>query len=161
MKSPSDDLKADPDERENPPDFVSLTSSGELVRGKRTRDNVFDAVLQLHEPASVAEIAALADHGTDATREYLEWFERMRIVKRVGSSTATYWRNQEYLTWRRIERVRNEYTPEEVRLTDYARATDTSHENSWEQLCDWRTARRRIEILEQAVPKGSSRHLPA
>jgi hypothetical protein len=178
METPGDDLKADPGERETTPEFDALTPPDELVRGERTRDDVFDAVLQLNEPATVTDVAERADHGPDATREYLEWFERMGIVKNVGTSPATYRLNREYLTWRRVDHIRDEYSPNEiidrladetdreneftarfgvespdqVCITDYAANTEMSIADVWMHLCDWRTTRRRITLLERALP---------
>lgn len=191
MQTPPDDLKADPTERETLPAFETLLPPEAIVRGERTRDDLFDAVLQVHDPATVTEIAGLAGHGPDATREYLEWFERMGIVKQVGTSPATYRLNREYLIWRRVERVREEYapteiidhlateadresefaaafdaeSPEQVRLTEYATETGQSIEDAWQQLSAWRTTRRRIAILEQALPADDTlsphHHQPA
>ena len=94
MEKPDPELRADPEERTDTPDFEALTPAREVVRGGRTRDDFFDAVLALDSPATASEVADLAGHGVDAAREYLEWFERMGIVTRVTESPATYERNQ-------------------------------------------------------------------
>lgn len=180
MKEPADGLKANAEDRSAEPDFDALTPPDELVRGERTRDDFLDAVLQLSAPATVDEVADLADHGPDAAREYLEWFERMGIVKRVGDDPATYRRNREYLVWRRAERVRDRYEPDEiadmlavevdradeferafgvshpdrVRVSSHAAETDRSVEDVWERLCEWHTTRRRIELFERALSTG-------
>lgn len=177
MDPPREDRKASADERTDTPDFDSLVTPDELVRGERTRDDFFDAVLQLSEPTTVDDVAALAGHGTDAAREYLEWFERMGIVERVSDSPATYRRRQSYLTWRRVERLRDRYRPEElvahleseiererelaeafdaelpdvVSVIDHAETADLSIEETWRRLSEWRTIRRRIELLERAL----------
>lgn len=177
MKDPHSDLKAGQDERSEPPDFDALTPPAELVRGNRTRDDFFDVVLELNTPATVNEVADLADHGSDAAREYLDWFDRMGIVVQVSESPLRYRLNREYLTWRRIQRVRDEYdsaelveyleteterdrtfgaefgvdTPAEVTISEYATATGESVEEVWEALTNWRTTRRRITILERAL----------
>ena len=92
MEDPGSDIKADADERA--PDFDALTPSEEVVRGDRTRDDFFDAVLGLDDPTTAGEVAERAGHGVDAAREYLDWFERMGIVTKVTDSPATYERNQ-------------------------------------------------------------------
>jgi len=74
----------------------------------------FDAVLALDSPATANDVAELAGHGVDAAREYLDWFERMGIVTQVTESPATYERNQEYLNWRRVQKLRQEYATEEL-----------------------------------------------
>ena len=112
MEDPGSDIKADADERA--PDFDALTPPEEVVRGDRTRDDFFDAVLGLDDPATASEVAERAGHGVDAAREYLDWFERMGIVTKVTDSPATYERNQEYLNWRRVQTLRREYTTEEL-----------------------------------------------
>lgn len=180
MEEPSSELTAD-DERSESPDFESLTAPEDLVRGDRTRDDFFDAVLGLDSPATVADVADRAGHGEDAAREYLEWFERMGIVTRVTDSPATYRRNQAYLNWRRVQTLRNEYTtdelldflqtatdradtladrfdaesPEAVSLSSCATDTGRSVEAVWEDVTAWKTARRRIELLERALATDS------
>ncbi|MXV61841.1 hypothetical protein GS429_07125 [Natronorubrum sp. JWXQ-INN-674] len=180
MREPREELKATADEQ--PPDFDALTPPDELVRGERTRDDFLDAALQLSEAATVDEVADIADHGPDAAREYLEWFERMGIVEQIGRNPVTYRRNREYLVWRRAERIRNRYEPDEiaemlateagradefetafgvadpdhVRVHSYASETDQSIEDVWEQLAEWHTTRRRIELLERALSTDDS-----
>lgn len=179
MEEPREDVRADADER--PPDFDPLTSPDDLVRGERTRDDFFDAVLALDTPATVDEVAELAGHGADAAREYLRWFERMGIVARVTDSPATYERNQEYLEWRRVQRLRERYStdelleflqeetehdqsyadkfdadsPEDVSISAYASDAECSLEDVWEDISMWKTTRRRITLLERALTTGS------
>lgn len=173
MDDPDRDLRADAD----PPDFDALADPTDLVRGERTRDDFFDAALALDEPATVEEVAELAGHGRDAAREYLDWFERMGMVERVGERPATYRLNREYLVWRRVQRAKRDYDAEElvamldaeaerdeefaaqfgaerpdrVRLSAHANSAGTSVEAAWRDLSAWRTTRRRIEILERAL----------
>ncbi|WP_148414598.1 hypothetical protein [Haloferax sp. KTX1] len=181
MEEPRSELQADGEERTNSPDFDALTSPEELVRGERTRDDFFDAVLGLSDPATVSEVADLAGHGVDAAREYLKWFEQMGIVKQVTESPATYERNQSYLNWRRVQTLQDEYSsaelleflkaeaarvkelaeefdvasPEAVSLSKHASATDQSIEDVWEVVSAWKTARRRVDLLERALATGS------
>lgn len=181
MEDPRPELKADADERAESPDFDALTPSEELVRGNRTRDDFFDTVLGLDGPATVSEVADRAGHGRDAAREYLQWFERMGIVTQVSASPATYRRNQEYLNWRRVQRLHNQYAPDElldylsaeaardedytetfgvdapdaVSITTHAAETGRSVEDVWEELSAWKTTRRRIALLERALTAQS------
>ncbi|MFC5279703.1 hypothetical protein ACFPM1_13180 [Halorubrum rubrum] len=175
MEDPSSDIQGDTGERA--PDFDALTPPEEVVRGDRTRDDFFDAVLGLNDPATASEVADRAGHGVDAAREYLDWFEQMGIVIQITESPATYERNQEYLNWRRVQKLRREYTTEElldllrseseradalarefdaespttVSITQYAAASDQSIEAVWEELSSWETARRRVSLLERAL----------
>jgi hypothetical protein len=181
MEEPRDELKADADERAEAPDFEALIPPKELVRGERTRDDFFDAVLELDSPTTASDVAELAGHGVDAAREYLEWFERMGIVTQVTESPATYERNQEYLNWRRVQKLRREYateelldllkteseraetlkkefgveSPSEISISRYASQTDRSIEDVWERLSAWQTARRRVALLERALTTES------
>lgn len=181
MEEPRPDLTAEDEEREELPDFDDLVSPEALVRGERTRDDFFDAVLGLHSPATAAEVADRAGHGIDAAREYLEWFERMGIVTRVTDSPATYERNQEYLNWRRVQRLRDGYdedelleflkaaaerddsfaeafgvdAPDDVAITAYASDVGRSVESVWEDVSTWKTIRRRIALLERALQPGA------
>lgn len=181
MDEPRSDLQADADERADPPAFDALTPPDELVRGKRTRDDFFDAVLGLDTPATAGEVAERAGHGVDAAREYLEWFEGMGIVTQVTESPATYERNQAYLNWRRVQSLREDYStgelvefletetgraetfaqqfdaasPDDISISTYASDTGQSIEDVWEDVSAWKTARRRIRLLERALTTES------
>lgn len=48
-----------------------------------------------------------------AAREYLEWLERLGIVTPGTGRPAMYRRNQEYLNWRRVQKLRDEYLSKE------------------------------------------------
>ena len=183
MDEPREELKTDDDERAEAPDFDALSPPAEVVRGGRTRDDFFDAVLGLDSPATAGEVADLAGHGVDAAREYLEWFERLGIVTRVTDSPATYERNREYLDWRRVQKLRQKYTteellnflkveserqgallrefgaeyPTEVSVAHYAAETDQSIEVVWKRLTTWKKVRRRVELLERALTEIEER----
>lgn len=181
MDEPRAELKGNAEERAESPDFDALMSPKELVRGDRTRDDFFDAVLGLDSPTTASDVADLAGHGVDAAREYLDWFERMGIVTKVTESPATYERNQSYLNWRRVQRLRDQYTserlleflqaeternetyvetfgaesPSEVSITGHASETERPVEAVWEDISAWKTTRRRIALLERALTIGS------
>ena len=177
MEEPTPEIKQDSESGESPPNFDTLTPPEEAVRGDRTRDDFFDAVLGLDEPATASEVAELAGRGVDAAREYLEWFERLGIVLRVTETPATYRRNQEYLNWRRVQQLRAEYSseelvtflrnemerqetyrdrfdvksPEVVSITAHASETGRSVQDVWEDISTWKTVNRRISLLERAL----------
>ena len=181
MEEPHPELRADPDERVEPPDFDALASPDELVHGDRTRDDFLDAVLGLDSPATADEVAERAGHGVDAAREYLDWFDRMGIVTQVTDSPATYERNQAYLNWRRVQLLRENYSSDELleflqteteraetiaeefdgtspdRASISAHASETGQpvEAVWETVSAWKTARRRIALLERALTSDS------
>ena len=181
MEKPGPEIESSSEQESGAPDFDSLTSPEDVVRGERTRDDFFDAVLGLDEPATASEVAELAGRGVDAAREYLEWFQQLGIVTRVTESPATYRRNQDYLNWRRVQRLRTEYSddelltfleeetergevigerfdvesPEAVSITTHASETDRAIEDVWEDITSWRTARCRIALLERALTTES------
>jgi predicted ArsR family transcriptional regulator len=181
MDEPCRELRADTGEEGETPAFEDLTPPAELVTGERTRDDFLDAVLGLDNPATADEVAELADHGTDAAREYLEWFERMGIVTQVTDTPATYRRNPEYFQWRRVQQLREEYetdelldlleqasdrdqsfaeefdveTPEAVSISEHAAETEQTVESVWEAVAAWQTTRCRIALLERALATGS------
>lgn len=181
MDEPRSELTADADERRDPPDFDGLVPPEELVAGDRTRDDFFDAVLGLDDSATASEVAELAGHGVDAAREYLEWFERMGVVTQVTDAPATYERNQEYLNWRRVQKLRNQYdddellgflddavareesfaaefdveSPDAVTISVRATETDSSVATVWREVSAWKTTRRRISLLERALKVDS------
>ncbi|WP_226479837.1 DUF7342 family protein [Natrinema amylolyticum] len=180
MKEPRPELTAN-DERADAPDFDGLVTPAEVVRSGRTRNDFFDAVLGLDGPATASDVVDRAGHGVDAAREYLEWFERMGIVTRVTESPATYERNQEYLNWRRVQRLQERYatdefldylqtetdrdkdyaemfgveSPNAVSIAAHASTTDRSVEAVWEDVSAWKTTRRRIALIEPALTSGS------
>jgi len=177
MEKPELELQTRTDDSPEKPEFGALPPTDELARGERTRDDFFDAVLELDSPATAPEVADLAGHGVDAAREYLGWFERMGVVTQVTDSPATYRCNREYLTWRRVQALRDRYTetqllnalrseterdeafaeefdvpsPDQVAIADHADDSDQSVDGVWECVSDWQTTRRRITLLERAL----------
>jgi hypothetical protein len=105
----------------------------------------------------------------------------MGIVTRVTDSPATYDRNQEYLNWRRVQQLRNQYddddllslledaaerdesfveafdveSPETVAIVAHAADTNRSVEAVWREVSAWKTTRRRISLLERALQTDS------
>jgi len=172
-----DDILA-PDEE--PPDFDALDDPGTVLKGGPIRERLLDVVLQLREPTKVSTIADRADCDTETAREYLEWFTSMGIVREHAGRPVRYERNDSYLRWRRIERIRSEYTEREIveeleeaiaELGEYRDRYDASSpdelslvelsqerpvEELWEELSEWRTVERRAELLDAARRDESS-----
>jgi len=181
MEEPGPEITSSSEDGRDAPDFDALTPPEDVVRGERTRDDFFDAVLGLDEPATASDVAELAGRGVDAAREYLKWFQQLGIVTQVTESPATYRRNQDYLNWRRVQQLRAEYSddelltflkeeteraevvgerfdvesPEAVSITSHASETDRTIEDVWEDITLWKTARRRVVLLERALNTGS------
>jgi len=99
MKLPSEERKADSTVK--PPDFSTLDEPNDIVQTGRTRDQIYTTVLQLNEPATVAEIAERAGPGVDATREYVRWFADLGLVSQTQDQPERYVVNRAYLHWRR------------------------------------------------------------
>lgn len=109
------------------------------------------------------------------------WFEGMGIVTRVTDSPTTYERNQEYLKWRRVQQLRNQYddgeilgfpedaagrdesfaaefdveSPDAVAIAAHAVDTGRSVEVVWREVSAWKTTRRRITLLERVLQTDS------
>lgn len=175
MKTPPEERRADSDAE--PPGFDALDEPGALVRKGQTRDRIYTTVLQLDEPASVAEVAERSDASPDATRDYLRWFADVGLVERVGERPAEYVVDRGFLTWRRASRLskehsepelvrrlqdatetiqsyRDEYgvgSPSEVVIDRVSRDTDTPVADVWEEVSAWETAVQRRGILELAL----------
>lgn len=159
---------------EERPDFDTWESPVESVRGERVRERVFDVVLQLREPTTVAVVAERADCDTETAREYLRWFAEMGIVREHSGRPVQYERNESYLRWRRIESIRQVYSRAEIvdrlrdaveAVTEYREQFDADSpaavsladapdgetvERRWRALSEWQTLERRVELLDAA-----------
>lgn len=169
------DLTDTPDVRgddEEPPDFTDWLDPGEISASQSTRERLLDVVVQLREPTKVSAVAERASCGTETARDYLEWFEQLGVVRQVGSRPALYERNDSYLQWRRVERIRAAYT--EVEIVDELASTvdalaefrdrfgvdspdavslvhaDRDVEELWEAVSRWKTLERRAALLDAA-----------
>lgn len=159
---------------ESPPDLDELESPDSLLKSGPIRERLLDVITGLRTPTKVSAIAALADCDTETARDYLKWFDEMGMVYRHDGRPVRYERNDAYFRWRRIDRIREEYsdqeivealseaieriedyraqfdaeTPDEVSLVDASR--DMSTEAAWEALSTWETLERRTALLDAA-----------
>lgn len=179
MREPSDDLKTD----ESPPkEIEELQDPNEVVTGDRTRDHFLDVALSLRESATVSEIAEQAGHGPSTAREYMTFFTRANIVKQVSTDPDKFKVNKDYLDWRRVDRLKNEYRQEELaeihdriegRISDCKKTLDCGSPDGVEvarmasdrdqpateitdMLSQWRTDQRRLEIVKRALNQSGS-----
>lgn len=162
------------DGAESPPDLDDLESPDSLLKGGPIRERLLDVVIGLRTPTKVSAIAELADCDPETAREYLEWFHEMGMVHRHDGRPVRYERNDAYFQWRRINRIREEYSdreivdalsdaieeiedyraqfdaadPDEISLVEASR--DMSMEAAWEALSEWETLERRAELLDAA-----------
>jgi hypothetical protein len=159
---------------ESPPDSDELESPESLLTGGPIRERVLDVVTGLRTPTKVSNIADHADCDTETARDYLEWFNEMGMVHRHDGRPVRYERNDAYFQWRRINRIRDEYTdqeivealsdaidqiehyreqfdadnPDDVSLVEASR--DMATEDAWEALSEWETLERRAALLDAA-----------
>lgn len=138
-----------------------------------TRSRVYTTALQLYEPTRVKDIAGQADVSKETARDYLKWFVELGLLEQTAESPDMFQRNEQYFTWRRIQRLQSqsdeellaqleqltqqetEYkehfdaeSPADVDALNHAEYDDV--ETVWRDLQEWRTVRRRIRELEQA-----------
>lgn len=156
------------------PDFEDWEDPEQLFGGQSTRERMMDVVVQLHEPTKVSIVAERAGCDTETARNYLSWFADLGLVREHGGRPVRYERNESFLRWRRVERIREQYseeeivnelgevlqaieeyrdqfgadTPGQVSLKEASR--DTTVEDAWEALSEWQTLERRAELLDEA-----------
>ncbi len=159
---------------ESPPDIDELESPESLLKGGPIRERLLDIVTGLRTPTKVSAIADLADCDTETARDYLEWFDEMGLVHRHDGRPVRYERNDAYLQWRRIDRIHENYSEQDIvkalsdtidRTEDYREQFDADHpnevslleasqdmptEDAWEALSEWETLERRATLLDAA-----------
>jgi predicted ArsR family transcriptional regulator len=159
---------------ESPPDLDALESPESLFTGGPIRERLLDVVTGLRTPTKVSAIAELADCDPETARDYLEWFDEMGMVHRHDGRPVRYERNDAYFQWRRIDRIREEYSEQEIvdaladtieEIEDYRAQFDADHpdevslleasremstEDAWETLSEWETLERRAALLDAA-----------
>jgi predicted ArsR family transcriptional regulator len=159
---------------ESPPDIEELESPESLLKGGLIRERLLDVVTGLRTPTKVSNIADVADCDTETARDYLEWFDEMGLVHRHDGRPVRYERNDAYFQWRRIDRIREDYSeqeivealsdaveqieayrkqfnaddPDDVSLIEASR--DMATEDAWEALSEWKTLERRAALLDAA-----------
>lgn len=175
---------------ESPPDFDEIESPESLLTDGPIRERLLDVVTGLRTPTKVSDIADLAGCDTETARDYLAWFDEMGMVHRYDGRPVRYERNDAYFEWRRIDRIRDRYTDQEIveALTDAIEqieayrsqfdaddpddislveaSRDMATEDAWEALSEWKTLERRAALLDAArrdhpVSGSSSGHIDA
>lgn len=172
------DLTDIPDEAyagdESPPDIEELEAPDSLLKGGAIRERLLDIVTGLRTPTKVSRIAALADCDTETARDYLQWFDEMRMVHRQDGRPVRYERNDAYFQWRRVDQIREDYSKQEIvdalsdvidQIEAYRTRFDADHpddvslveasrematEDAWEALSEWKTLVRTAALLDAA-----------
>jgi len=159
---------------ESSPDLSAFESPDTLLTGGSIRERLLDTVTAVRTPTKVSAIADRADCDTETARDYLEWFAEMGLVRRHEGRPVRYERNDAYFEWRRINRLREEYTEAEIvdalsatieEIDEYSAQFDVdspeavslveasetmSTEAAWEALSEWETLERRAALLDAA-----------
>jgi len=150
---------------------------------RTTFQRVYDVTVGAHEFESATTFAERADCSETAARNALEQLAEMGIARRREGRPATYRRNDSYFRWKRVESLANDHTPAELRQrVDDLIDRDTSFQgrygvpepdavstddlpvddhdaihDRWDDLREWRTVRRDIRLLRDAVERAESR----
>ncbi len=158
------------------PDFDEWDSPDSLFNEGPIRERLLDVVVGIRTPRKVSEIAEYADCDTETARDYLEWFNEMGMVHRHDGRPVRYARNDAYFEWRRIDRIREEYSdqeiataltdtleqleayreqfgadhPDDVSLVAVTQDLDMSTEAAWEALSEWKSLTKRAHLLDAA-----------
>lgn len=149
---------------------------------RTTFQRVYDVLVGTADPLTADQFADRADCSENGARRALEQLSEMGIAERRDGRPAGYRRNDSYLTWRRVESLASEHSPEALRrrvaeLIDEDEAFqdrydvpspdavslddvpiddhDALHER-WSDLGAWRSVRRDIRVLRRAVQRAES-----
>jgi hypothetical protein len=171
------DIPDDAYDGEEPlPALDALDSPDSLLKGGSIRERLLDVVVGLRTPTKVSTVAERAECDIETARDYLEWFDEMGMVHRHDGRPVRYERNDAYFEWRRIDRIREDYSeqeivdllsetldhtedyttrfgathPDEVSLIDATQEQNLSTEAAWEALSEWETLEQRAALLDAA-----------
>jgi hypothetical protein len=163
-------------DQESTPDLDELESVESLLRDGPIRERLLDVLVTLCTPTKISSIAERADCDTETARDYLNWFDEMGMVQRHDGRPVRYERNDAYLQWRRTNRIREEYSKQEIvdelsetldQIEDYRTQFKVEHpsgvslieltreqnmttEAAWQALSEWETLERRAALLDAA-----------
>jgi hypothetical protein len=159
---------------EPPPDLDELESPDALLTDGPIRERLLDVITGLRTPTKVSDIADLADCDPETARDYFGWFDEMGLVHRHDGRPVRYERNDAYFQWRRIDRIREDYSEQEIadalsdtldQIDDYRTqfdadkptavslieaSQDMATEDAWAALSEWKTLERRAALLDAA-----------
>ena len=164
-------------------DGPSVTDSRKQWQADRTTfQRVYDVLVGTSDPASAQQFAKWADCSENGARQALEQLTEMGIAERSDTRPATYQRNPSYFRWKRVEQLAREQSPSDLRARiddlieddqafqakygvpdpDAVATSDDAVEDHealherWNDLTEWRTIRRDIIVLKQAVQRAES-----
>lgn len=149
---------------------------------RTTFQRVYDVLVGSQTFLTVQAFADRGDCSETGARQALEQLSEMGIAERRSGRPATYRRNDSYFTWKRVESLAREHSPEELRqrvdeLIDEDAAFqeqygvpepdavstdalpvddhDALHQR-WAALSEWRTVRRDIRVLRRAIQRADA-----
>jgi predicted ArsR family transcriptional regulator len=149
---------------------------------RTTFQRVYDLVVGTTSAAPAASYAERADCSETGARQALEQLTEMGIAERTEGRPAQYRRNPSYFRWKRVEDLARDHSvstlkervddlldrdrayqdeydapdPDSVATDDGIEDHERLHER-WDDLGEWRTIRRDIGVLKQAVQRAESR----
>jgi len=162
---------------------MSNTSATDQWQNDRTTfQRVYDILVGTQSFLPVQEFADRGDCSETAARDALEQLVEMGIAQRRDGRPARYQRNNSYFRWKRIESLTREHSPDElqdrletliaedktfqeeygvpepdaVSTTDLPVSDHDAIHDRWEDLSEWRTVRRDIRLLRQAIDRAQS-----
>jgi predicted transcriptional regulator len=159
---------------------MSEPPARETWTGERTTfQRVYDVLVGTREFLSVAAFAERADCSETAARGALDQLTEMGIARRRDGRPATYRRNDSYFEWKRVESLAREHTPAHLRdrvgelvereaafrerfgvpdpdavTSDDLPDDHGALEDRWDDLREWRTVRRDVRLLREAVQRA-------
>lgn len=162
---------------------MSNTSATDRWQNDRTTfQRVYDTLVGTQSFLSAQEFADRVDCSETAARNALEQLVEMGIAQAQDGRPARYRRNDSYFRWKRIESLTREHSLDELQARLEALVTEdktfqeeygvpepdavsmadvpvSDHEaihDRWEDLSEWRTIRRDIRLLRQAIDRVQS-----
>jgi sugar-specific transcriptional regulator TrmB len=163
-----------------------MSKSGATARwqdDRTTFQRVYDVLAGSQSFLTAGEFADRAACSETAARDALEQLVEMGVADRRDGRPAGYRRNDSYFWWKRIESLAREHSPDELQnRLDTLIAEDEAFQDEygvpapdavstadlpvddhdavhdrWEALSEWRTVRRDIKLLRQAIERAHGR----
>lgn len=150
-------------------------------RAERTTfQRIYDVITGTTDYTTATVLSKRADCSADGARDALSQLVEMGIAEQRGIRPAEYRRNESYFRWKRVETLAREYSVAELReqidtlieedqafqdrfdapdpdVISPALFEDIDHETiheRWEELTRWRSVRRDLELLQQAIHRA-------
>ncbi|PSP79179.1 hypothetical protein BRC81_06865 [Halobacteriales archaeon QS_1_68_20] len=160
-----------------------MTDASERWTDDRTTfQRVYDVLVGTREYLPAEAFADRASCSETAARQALQQLSEMGIAERRDERPARFRPNESYFTWRRVERLASEHSPEELRqrVAELIDEDETYQEKygvqdpsavtsedlpvddqdaiqqRWSDLGEWRAIRRDIRVVRRAVRRAET-----